>query len=194
MNYIKNFKVTILVISVILTIQALKNLLLLEKKVEATANNGNKVSSTKRIQPKFAMPPAERRNQLLDRFQSILDGSSPRHWFPIPGTIDCPAADQSYHVTDRSGQKFTIQPILFEAMPYQNRSTAVFAWIGLPSEENIITNKVPAMVLVHGSGGTDGKLCLLRLISLHNPFLAHSRSPPILMAMILCRYSVQRMG
>lgn len=157
MNYIKNLKVTIIVITVILAIQVLKNLFSFENKEEVTGNNGNKVSSTKRIEPKFATPPAERRNQLLDRFQSILDGSPPRHWFPIPGTTDCPAADQSYQVVDRSGQKFTIQPILFEALPYKNRSTAVFAWIGLPSEENIITSKVPAMVLVHGSGGADGK-------------------------------------
>ncbi len=150
MTYVKNLKFTIIVITVILAIKVLKNPFSFDKKEEDTVHIRNKVSSTKRIQPKFAIPPADRRNQLLDRFQSILDGSSPRHWFPIPGNTD----DQSYQVVDRSGQKFTIQPIFYEAMPYKNRSTAVFAWIGLPSEDNIVTNKVPAMVLVHGSGGT----------------------------------------
>jgi hypothetical protein len=162
MNYVKNLKVTIIVITVILAMKVLKNPFSFVKKEEDTVHIRNKVSSTKRIQPKFAIPPADRRNQLLDRFQSILDGSSPRHWFPIPGTNDCPADDKSYQVVDRTGQKFTIQPIFYEAMPYKNRSTAVFAWIGLPSEENTATNKVPAMVLVHGSGGTGRTWQLLR--------------------------------
>mmetsp|Transcript_14645 Transcript_14645/g.21641 ORF Transcript_14645/g.21641 Transcript_14645/m.21641 type:complete len:231 (-) Transcript_14645:440-1132(-) len=47
---------------------------------------------------------------------------------------------------------FTVKPIYFDALPYKGEATKVFAWIGLPN--NATGDKIPAMVLVHGGGGT----------------------------------------
>ncbi len=94
-----------------------------------------------------------RRSKLVAQFKAISDGPSPKHWFPVPSTDDYPNGDQSYQVVDENGRNFTIRPIFYEAMPYKNRSTAVFAWIGLPSDDVVLMEKVPAMVLVHGGGG-----------------------------------------
>ena len=44
-----------------------------------------------------------------------------------------------------------IKPLFFEGLPYQGKSTRVFAWLGLPANR---TDKVPGVVLVHGGGGT----------------------------------------
>jgi dienelactone hydrolase len=41
---------------------------------------------------------------------------------------------------------------VFESVPWQGRSTTVFAWIGVPDTNT--DPAVPAMVLVHGGGGT----------------------------------------
>ncbi|MCP4310160.1 MAG: prolyl oligopeptidase family serine peptidase [Bacteroidetes bacterium] len=46
-----------------------------------------------------------------------------------------------------------LQGLFFDALPYHGDSTKVFCWYGLP--ENIPAgSKVPAVVLVHGGGGT----------------------------------------
>ncbi|MFM1943135.1 MAG: hypothetical protein RI897_2117 [Verrucomicrobiota bacterium] len=45
-----------------------------------------------------------------------------------------------------------VQAITFAGLPFQGRSTRVFAWLGVP--EVAAGEKVPAMVLVHGGGGT----------------------------------------
>ncbi len=44
-----------------------------------------------------------------------------------------------------------IEAIYFEGLPWKGRATRVFAWLGLPDERD---GKVPAIVLVHGGGGT----------------------------------------
>lgn len=44
-----------------------------------------------------------------------------------------------------------IEAIYFEGLPWKGRSTRVFAWLGLPQTNG---GKVPAIVLVHGGGGT----------------------------------------
>jgi dienelactone hydrolase len=46
-----------------------------------------------------------------------------------------------------------IRSLYYEGLPYQGRSTRVFAFLGLPPEATA-ENPVPAMVLVHGGGGT----------------------------------------
>jgi dienelactone hydrolase len=42
--------------------------------------------------------------------------------------------------------------VFFEGLPWQGKPTRVFAWYGVPAGKN--GAKVPAMVLVHGGGGT----------------------------------------
>src|SRR4051812_25174790 len=45
-----------------------------------------------------------------------------------------------------------VRALFFDGAPYQNRPTRVFAWYGAP--ETKPGEKLPAMVLVHGGGGT----------------------------------------
>ncbi len=48
-----------------------------------------------------------------------------------------------------------VQAIYFDGLPWKGKPTRVFAWVGMPSDPNArINGKVPAMVLVHGGGGT----------------------------------------
>ncbi|MCC4831813.1 acetylxylan esterase [Shewanella sp. 10N.7] len=63
--------------------------------------------------------------------------------------------------TLKSGQAVYIQagelkPIFYDALLYQGKPTKVYAWLGLPKGASA-SNKVPAMVLVHGGGGTAWK-------------------------------------
>ena len=45
-----------------------------------------------------------------------------------------------------------VRALFFEGLPWKGNPTRVFAWYGVPS--NATAAKVPAMVLVHGGGGT----------------------------------------
>ncbi|WP_165901851.1 alpha/beta hydrolase family protein [Reinekea marinisedimentorum] len=61
-------------------------------------------------------------------------------------------------VFDENGDELAIdtssgelQAIFFDALDYEGNSTRAYAWIGIPAD---ITTPVPAMVLVHGGGGT----------------------------------------
>jgi hypothetical protein len=45
-----------------------------------------------------------------------------------------------------------IKGVFFKGQPYKGKETRVFAWYGIPKIEK--GNKVPAMVLLHGGGGT----------------------------------------
>jgi poly(3-hydroxybutyrate) depolymerase len=48
-----------------------------------------------------------------------------------------------------------VQAIFFEGVPYHGKSTRVFAYYGVPKTvEGEANKKVPAMVLIHGGGGT----------------------------------------
>ncbi len=44
-----------------------------------------------------------------------------------------------------------IEAIYFQGLPWKGRPTRVFAWLGLPERRD---RRVPAIVLVHGGGGT----------------------------------------
>lgn len=44
------------------------------------------------------------------------------------------------------------RPLFYDGVPYRGKPTRVFAWLGLPKMQP--GEKVPAMVLVHGGGGT----------------------------------------
>jgi len=45
-----------------------------------------------------------------------------------------------------------VKAVTYEGLPFRGKTTRVFAWLGLPAVE--AGEKVPAMVLVHGGGGT----------------------------------------
>ena len=62
----------------------------------------------------------------------------------------CAQAPKTY---DAEGFKpdGAVHAIFYEALPWKGKPTRVFAWIGLPAKRE---GKVPAMVLVHGGGGT----------------------------------------
>jgi dienelactone hydrolase len=45
-----------------------------------------------------------------------------------------------------------MRALFFEGLPWQGKATRVFAWYGVPTNRS--TGKVPAVVLVHGGGGT----------------------------------------
>lgn len=62
----------------------------------------------------------------------------------FPVTEDCANA---------KGKVEGVEPIFIEGEPWRGRKTRIFAWWGLPKDATI-ESKVPAMVLVHGGGGT----------------------------------------
>lgn len=64
-------------------------------------------------------------------------------------------------VTQRDGSNFELKPgelqaIFYEGMQYEGKPTRVYAWLGIPKRASA-DNKVPAIVLVHGGGGTAWK-------------------------------------
>ena len=58
-----------------------------------------------------------------------------------------PASYTASGFTNESGMR----AIFFEALPWKEKPTRVFAWLGLPAKR---AGKVPGIVLVHGGGGT----------------------------------------
>ncbi len=60
----------------------------------------------------------------------------------------------STHDAEGMAREGGMKPIFFEALPWKGKPTRVFAWLGMPATQK---GKVPAMVLVHGGGGTAHK-------------------------------------
>ena len=77
----------------------------------------------------------------------------PLSW-DVPGLS---AAPRSWPVeeacSNAGGRVEGVLPVWIEGEPYRGRPTRVFAWWGLPAGASVAA-KVPAMVLVHGGGGT----------------------------------------
>src|SRR5579872_7421583 len=46
-----------------------------------------------------------------------------------------------------------VRAMFFDALPWHGKATRVFAWYGLPADY-VAGRKIPAMLLVHGGGGT----------------------------------------
>lgn len=59
-----------------------------------------------------------------------------------------------YEVVERGDATPNLKPILYVGPDYQGKPTKVFAWLGLSEKRE---GKVPAVVLVHGGGGTASK-------------------------------------
>ena len=65
----------------------------------------------------------------------------------------CPAEELGYTEADNSSKYPQIQEIMFDGEPYKGNPTKHFAYLGLP-EGASAANPVPAVVIVHGGGGT----------------------------------------
>lgn len=61
--------------------------------------------------------------------------SKPPHTYPAPG----------FHEEG-------VRPLFFDGVPWKGKPTRIFAWYGVPANRG--AKKVPAVVLVHGGGGT----------------------------------------
>lgn len=70
------------------------------------------------------------------------DGGVPRTWDVTDGGI-----------SNQTGRVAGVRPIWIEGERWQGKPTRIFAWWGLPKGASAEA-KVPAMVLVHGGGGT----------------------------------------
>ena len=88
---------------------------------------------------------------------SVCEGdfSSERKDFEaLAGLVEAPAMEEATGF-DSSEE---LKAIYFEGLDYKGKPTKVFAWLGMPEvkagKTGKITAKVPAMVLVHGGGGT----------------------------------------
>ncbi len=64
-----------------------------------------------------------------------------------------PAAELGYTEADDSSVYPQIQEIMFDGEPYKGNPTKHFAYLGLPAGASA-ANPVPAVVVVHGGGGT----------------------------------------
>jgi dienelactone hydrolase len=69
---------------------------------------------------------------------------------PPTGPWDLTALRQAPRVTE-AGQDGTITALYYAGEPYQGKPTRVFAYLARPEKRD---GKLPAMVLVHGGGGT----------------------------------------
>src|SRR4051794_1470454 len=64
------------------------------------------------------------------------------------GNLTAPPA---VHPAEGFAAEGELRPLFYDGLPYRGKPTRVFAWYGRPAGR---AGKVPAMVLVHGGGGT----------------------------------------
>ena len=62
------------------------------------------------------------------------------------------AAPKLTALTQPQSKSVEIKSIFFDSVPFKGKPTRVFAWLGIPKAKP--GEKLPAMVLVHGGGGT----------------------------------------
>ena len=95
----------------------------------------------------LAAVPAETAERDLPRgTRGLWDRAALIHAEPRVFPVELPCADA--HPLPPN-----VKPVFIESVPLRGKPTRVFAWWGLP-EGASPTNKAPAMVLVHGGGGT----------------------------------------
>ena len=86
-----------------------------------------------------------------------LDYLSELSQLPAPyfrDAIDVQGADPFFVASEAdTSVEFFVKPIYLDALPFRSMDTKVFSWLSLPSGE-MDNSKVPAVVLVHGGGGT----------------------------------------
>lgn len=89
---------------------------------------------------------------LLGGYALLAEPSNPiRRTGVLPWDLGVLFQAPRWHAIDRP-KADGVTPIFFEGLPYRGHPTRVFAWIGFPATTN--SGPVPAMVLVHGGGGT----------------------------------------
>lgn len=71
--------------------------------------------------------------------------------FSTPWDIDALSAPPEWTALERPKAE-SVKAITFSGLPFQGRPSRVFAWLGVPAVKSDET--VPAMVLIHGGGGT----------------------------------------
>lgn len=83
---------------------------------------------------------------LLLGFSTFAESSSQKIW-DISTLHQTPQIYETDEITEDG-----VRAVFFQGLPWQGKTTRVFAWIGTP--EHKPSQKLPAMVLVHGGGGT----------------------------------------
>lgn len=72
-------------------------------------------------------------------------------WPEIPWSLDALSKPpQVYPAGDFSAPG--LRALFYEGLPYKGKPTRVFAWVGIPETQP--GARIPAMVLIHGGGGT----------------------------------------
>ena len=89
----------------------------------------------------------ETRTEAPLAFDPSIPAPSPK----IPWDIDALSAAPKWTFLKRPRAE-SARAISFGGLPFQGKPTRVFAWLGIPPVKE--GEKVPAMVLVHGGGGT----------------------------------------
>lgn len=91
--------------------------------------------------------------QAEDKAASPAQNPSP----PSPPTFDLSKLSQAPAVFDAEGLSAEgVKTFFFEGVPYKGKPTRIFAYYGVPQNAGDDANpgKFPAMVLIHGGGGT----------------------------------------
>lgn len=70
---------------------------------------------------------------------------------PCPWDLVALTNPPTWSVLERPASS-EVKAITFSGLPFRGKPTRVFAWLGIPKLEN--GQKAPAMVLIHGGGGT----------------------------------------
>ena len=91
-------------------------------------------AATPRPKPSFVLPPPTGDRQSMWDMAAL---AIPPQTYPAP------------EFADEEGDG--IRALFYEGVPYKGSPTRVFAWYGVPAERD---GRLPAMVLVHGGGGT----------------------------------------
>ena len=85
---------------------------------------------------------------------SVCEGdcsSERKDFVALAGLVEAPAMEDATGF-DSSEE---LKAIYFEGLDYKGKPTKVFAWLGMPENtKGKVPSVVPAMVLVHGGGGT----------------------------------------
>lgn len=92
---------------------------------------------------------ADDKNESLKTFPSPAPPEAPLvEWDPADWNVPvCSPAVGLGDLEERDG----IRPIFFEGPAFNGKPTRIFAWLGVPKHSS---GKLPAIVLVHGGGGT----------------------------------------
>jgi len=111
------------------------------------ANFGFAVSDSLRVESASAKQTTRITSQ-ADSAGTNFDGASLRE--KVLSLTQLKAAPAVYAAEGIPAQA-GLRALFYEALPYHGKATRVFAWYGAPPKS---TRKVPAVVLVHGGGGT----------------------------------------